>query len=185
MGDLKDTMLIITMVTTAIGEILIKVVKYLDWDGGVEALFYAYRISEEGKGQLKYICEHRLRNRSRPIISWELLKCDLRDNFGILDYQEVETPAGEFCDPLCKKSDYVHMEEKYEGGSNGRRCHEMLKREQIKKASRVEESSRGIQAKIEIEGSVEVHVEEEMSKEDFCDSMSDMSFEEGRALRLK
>ncbi|KAI5681506.1 hypothetical protein M9H77_02734 [Catharanthus roseus] len=47
------------------------------------------------------------------------------------------------------------------------KVHEMLKREQIKKASSVEESSRCIelpQAKIEIEGSVEVHVEEEMSK---------------------
>ncbi|KAI5681617.1 hypothetical protein M9H77_02845 [Catharanthus roseus] len=95
-----------------------------------------------------------------------------RDKFGILSYQEVETAGSEFCDPLCKKSDYVFMEEKYEGGSNRRRYHEMLKGEKIKKASRIEESSRGIklpQTKIEIEGSVEVHVEEEMSKEDFCE----------------
>ncbi|KAI5662715.1 hypothetical protein M9H77_22038 [Catharanthus roseus] len=66
------------------------------------------------------------------------------------------------------------MEEKYEGGSNGRRCHKILKGEQIKKASRVEESLRGIklpQTKIKTEESVEVHVEEEISKEDFCDSM--------------
>ncbi|KAI5663383.1 hypothetical protein M9H77_22706 [Catharanthus roseus] len=53
---------------------------------------------------------------------------------------------------------------------------------------RVEESSRGItlpQAKIEIEGSVEVHVEKEMSKEDFCDSMSDMSFEEEESIEIE
>ncbi|KAI5667910.1 hypothetical protein M9H77_17763 [Catharanthus roseus] len=73
-------------------------------------------------------------------------------------------------------------------GSNGRRSHEMLKGEQIKKASRDEESSRGIklpQAKIEIEGSVEVHVEEEMSKEDFCEFMSDMSFEEKESIEIE
>ncbi|KAI5652383.1 hypothetical protein M9H77_29570 [Catharanthus roseus] len=158
MGNLKDITLIITMVAIAIGEILMKV---------------------------KYIREHRLRNGSRPIISWESLKRDLRDKFGILDYQVVETPVGEFYDPLCKKSDYVYMEEEYEVGSNVSRCHEILKEEQIKKASRVEESLRGTklpQTKIEIEGSVEVHIEEEMSKEGFCDSMSDMSFEEKERL---
>ncbi|KAI5652920.1 hypothetical protein M9H77_30107 [Catharanthus roseus] len=88
MGDLDDTMLIITMVAIAIGKLLLKV--------------------------------H-----------------DLRDKFGILDYQEVETTIGEFCDLRCKKSDYDYMKEKYEGGSNGRRCHEILKEEKIKKASRV------------------------------------------------
>ncbi|KAI5653478.1 hypothetical protein M9H77_30665 [Catharanthus roseus] len=121
--------------------------EYLDWQGRVEALFFAYGIFEEHKVQLvtksftssvlawwKYIREHSLRNGSTPIISWESLKRDLRDKFGILDYQEVETPVSEFCDPLCKKSDYVYMEEKYEKGSNGRRSHEMLKEEQIKKA---------------------------------------------------
>ncbi|KAI5667127.1 hypothetical protein M9H77_16980 [Catharanthus roseus] len=64
----------------------------------------------------------------------------------------------------------------------------MLKREKIKEASRVEESSRGIklpQAKIEIEESVEVHVEEEMSKEDFCDSMNDISFEEEESIEIE
>ncbi|KAI5652603.1 hypothetical protein M9H77_29790 [Catharanthus roseus] len=155
MRDMKDTMLIITMVAIAIGGILMKVVifdldEYLDWEGGVEALFNAYGIFEEDK------------------------------------VQQVETPVGEFCDPLCKKSDYVYMEEEYEGGSDRRRCNEMLKREKIKKASRVEESLRGIKlphAKIKIEESMEVHVEEKMPKEDFCDSMSDMSFEEGESSR--
>ncbi|KAI5663241.1 hypothetical protein M9H77_22564 [Catharanthus roseus] len=143
-GDLKDTVLILTMVAIAIGEILMKLLplllgvfdpeEYLDWEEMFEALFYAYEIFEEDK----------LRNGSTQIISWESLKRDLRDKFGILDYQEVETPVGKFCDPSCKKSDYIYIEEKCEGGSNGRRCHEMLKDEQIKKASRVERSSRGI-----------------------------------------
>lgn len=64
----------------------------------------------------------------------------------------------------------------------------MLKGEQIKKASRLEESSKGIklpQAKIEIEESVKVHVEEEISKEDFYDSMSDMSFEEEESIEIE
>ncbi|KAI5654951.1 hypothetical protein M9H77_32138 [Catharanthus roseus] len=134
MGDLKDTMIIITMVARATGEIFMKVV---NWERRVEALFYAYGIFEEDKLQL----EHRVRNRSRPIISWESLKRDLRDKFGILDHQEVETSIFEFCDPLCKKRDNVYMEEKYKRESNGIRCHEMLKGKHIKKASRVEESS--------------------------------------------
>ncbi|KAI5667266.1 hypothetical protein M9H77_17119 [Catharanthus roseus] len=94
----------------------------------------------------------------------------------VLKCIEEEEIMGDLKDTI----DYVYMEDKYEEGSFGRRYHEMLKREQIKKASSVEESSRDIelpQAKIEIEGSVEMHVEEEMSKEDSCDSMSDMSFE--------
>ncbi|KAI5653054.1 hypothetical protein M9H77_30241 [Catharanthus roseus] len=104
-------------------------------------------------------------------------------NYGGYNYRrntyedKLETPVGEFCDALCKKSDYVCIEEKYA------RCHEMLK-EKIKKASRVEKSSSGIkvpQTKIEIEGNVEVLVEE-MSKGDFCDSMRDMSLEEKERL---
>ncbi|KAI5667020.1 hypothetical protein M9H77_16873 [Catharanthus roseus] len=62
---------------------------------------------------------------------------------GTCGFKEYEK-SGEFCDPLCKKSDYVYMEEKYEGGSNRRRCHEMLKGEKIKIALRVEESLIGI-----------------------------------------
>ncbi|KAI5652955.1 hypothetical protein M9H77_30142 [Catharanthus roseus] len=104
-----------------------------------------------------------------------------------LDSMKSINYGGQFKSSFTNSKSYFFLEVPtfIVGGSNRRRCHEMLKEEQIKKASRVEEYLRGIrlpQAKIEIKGSVEVHVKEEMSKEDFCDSMSDMSFEEKKSL---
>ncbi|KAI5681240.1 hypothetical protein M9H77_02467 [Catharanthus roseus] len=97
--------------------------EYLDWEGRVEALFYAYGIFEEDKG------------------------CPIGEGF-----------------MRCEK------------GSKSRK-HQELKN--------FPETLNFHKLKSKFEESVEVHVEEEMSKEDFGDSISDMSFEEEESIEIE
>ncbi|KAI5669021.1 hypothetical protein M9H77_18874 [Catharanthus roseus] len=68
------------------------------------------------------------------------------------------------------EKDYMNMDE------------DSMKPSLLEKSSTVNEL---LQAIIEINGSVEMHVEGEMSKEDFGDSMSDMSFEEEESIEFE
>ncbi|KAI5681060.1 hypothetical protein M9H77_02287 [Catharanthus roseus] len=69
------------------------------------------------------------------------------------------------------EKDYVNMDERFYTRGN----EESMKPSLLQKSSMVNEL---LQARIETDESVEMHVEGEMSKEDFGDSMGDLSFEE-------